>query len=85
LREAGRDIPRPQRTLELNPAHPIVRSLLALALRGEPDERIEEWIEVLHDQALVATGAPLADPAAFARRITSLLGAVSQQADVARP
>ncbi len=78
LREAGRDIPKSSRILELNPEHPIVRSLKAFVDRGEADAaRVADWIEVLYDQALVAEGAPIDDPNGFARRITSLLAAVT--------
>jgi molecular chaperone HtpG len=83
LREAGRDVPRTSRILELNPDHPIVQSLKVLVDRGDDpgssgSARIAEWIEVLYDQALVAEGAPIEDPGGFARRITSLLAAVSK-------
>jgi molecular chaperone HtpG len=78
LREAGRDVPKSSRILELNPEHPIVRSLQALVARGDaPSARVADWIEVLYDQALVAEGAPIDDPGAFARRITSLLAEVT--------
>ncbi|MDP9152186.1 MAG: molecular chaperone HtpG [Myxococcota bacterium] len=76
LREAGRDVPKTTRILELNPRHSIVTNLKALADRG--DAHVDEWIEILYDQALVAEGAPLDDPNGFARRVTSLLAAVSQ-------
>jgi molecular chaperone HtpG len=76
LREAGRDVAKSARVLEINTHHPIVTSLKALVDRG--DKRVEDWIELLYDQALVAEGAPLDDPNGFARRITSLLAAVSQ-------
>ncbi|MDP9034692.1 MAG: molecular chaperone HtpG [Myxococcota bacterium] len=76
LREAGRDVPKTTRILELNPRHPIMTNLKALADRG--DAHVDEWIEVLYEQALVAEGAPLDDPNGFARRVTSLLAAVSQ-------
>jgi molecular chaperone HtpG len=79
LREAGRDVPKSSRILELNPEHPIVRSLKTLAERGERDAaHVADWIEVLYDQALVAEGAPIEDPNGFARRITALLAQVSQ-------
>jgi molecular chaperone HtpG len=78
LREAGRDLPKSARILELNPAHAIVRSLKAQLDRADADPaRIADWIEVLYDQALVAEGAPIADPGGFARRITTLLAAVT--------
>jgi molecular chaperone HtpG len=82
LREAGRDVPKSSRILELNPEHPVVRSLKAFVDRGEPDAaRVADWIEVLYDQALVAEGAPIDDPSGFARRITALLAAVTARSD----
>ena len=82
LREAGRDLPKSSRILELNPGHPIVRSLKTLADRGDADAasapRLADWIEVLYDQALVAEGAPIEDPSGFARRITALLAEVAR-------
>ena len=36
--------------------------------------RVGEWMEVLYDQALIAEGSPVDDPAKFAKRLTSLLG-----------
>jgi molecular chaperone HtpG len=71
LREAGRDVPKSERILELNPSHTVVRNLETLVERG--DAEVSEWIELLYDQALLAEGAPLEDPAAFARRMTALL------------
>ncbi|HXX66533.1 MAG TPA: molecular chaperone HtpG [Polyangiaceae bacterium] len=76
LREARRDVPRTGRILELNPDHPIIKNLRRLVDRN--DERVADWVEVLYDQALVAEGAPLDDPSAFARRITALLTSASQ-------
>jgi molecular chaperone HtpG len=75
LREAGRDVPKSARILEINPEHPIVKNLEVLAEKG--DVRVGDWIELLYDQALVSEGALLEDPNGFARRITSLLAAVS--------
>jgi molecular chaperone HtpG len=82
LREAGRDVPKSARILEMNPQHPIVRNLRVLLDQG--DARVADWIELLYDQALVAEGAPLDDPNGFTRRVTSLLTAVSQ-ASIAAP
>jgi molecular chaperone HtpG len=75
LREAGRDVARPPRILEVNALHPIIKSLEGLVARD--DGRASDWIEVLYDQALIAEGAPLDDPGGFARRVTSLLSTVS--------
>ena len=79
LREAGRDVPKSSRILEVNPEHPIVRNLEALVERGgEGEPQVADWIELLYAQALVAEGAPIDDPNGFARRLTSLLAAASQ-------
>jgi len=79
LREAGRDVPKTARIFELNPDHAIVHGLQALVAKGDAEApRAAEWIELLYDQALVAEGAPIEDPSGFARRITSLLSAVSR-------
>jgi molecular chaperone HtpG len=71
LREAGRDVPKSERILELNPHHQAIRNLETLVERG--DAQVSDWIELLYDQALLAEGAPLEDPAAFSRRVTALL------------
>lgn len=78
LREAGHDVPRAERILELNPEHAAVKNLAALA--GGADDRVDDWIELLYDQALVAEGAPLDDPNGFVRRLTALLVTASQPA-----
>jgi len=76
LREAGRDVPKSERILELNPRHQVLRNLETLIERADP--QVSEWLELLYDQALIAEGAPLEDPAAFARRVTALLSQVTQ-------
>jgi molecular chaperone HtpG len=78
LREAGREVPESERILELNPRHAVVRNLEGLVEKN--DAQVGEWIEVLYDQALVAEGAPVDDPGAFARRLTMLLGKVTASA-----
>jgi molecular chaperone HtpG len=75
MREAGRDVPKSERILELNPRHAVLRNLETLIERGDP--QVSEWLELLYDQALIAEGAALEDPAAFSRRVTALLGKVT--------
>jgi molecular chaperone HtpG len=76
LREAGRDVPKSARILEMNPEHPVVKNLRILV--DQSDAPIADWIELLYDQALVAEGGTLDDPNGFTRRVTSLLAAASQ-------
>ncbi len=69
LREAGHDVPQQKRILELNADHPVIKKLGTLT----DDGAFADWAALLHDQALLAEGALPADPAAFARRLTTLM------------
>ncbi|UCE88577.1 MAG: molecular chaperone HtpG, partial [Pseudomonadota bacterium] len=69
LRQAGHSVPDVQPVLEINPEHPLVTGLNA-----ESDEaRFADWTHVLFDQAMLAEGGQLEDPAAFVARINDLL------------
>ena len=69
LREAGQDVPDQKPTLEINPQHALVRKLL-----GEDDDaRAGDLATLLLEQAQLAAGAPLEDPAAFVQRMNRLL------------
>ena len=70
-------IPAQKRILELNPGHPLIQNLEKRA-SAEPDN-VASWIELLYDQALIAEGSPLENPAAFALRLTTLLTSASAQ------
>ena len=73
IRQSGKEVPRGKRDLELNPAHPAVKRLAAIAAENPSDPRLEDFIVVLYEQSLVAEGSPLEDPNGFAKRLTSLL------------
>ncbi|MGJ4730492.1 molecular chaperone HtpG [Luteimonas sp. SDU101] len=69
LREAGQDVPEQKPTLEINPQHALAHRLL-----GEHDDaRAADLAHLLLEQAQLASGAPLADPAAFVQRMNRLL------------
>ncbi|MEO5347972.1 MAG: molecular chaperone HtpG [Magnetococcus sp. YQC-9] len=69
LREAGQKTPVTKRTLELNPAHPLV-----VRLKDEGNEqRFNDLSHVLFAQALLSEGGQLEDPADFVRRLNGLL------------
>jgi molecular chaperone HtpG len=62
-----------KRTLELNPDHAIVKKLLDLQKADASDPKIEAYSRLLLDQATIAEGSPISDPAGFARRINALI------------
>jgi molecular chaperone HtpG len=73
LRAHDREVPPAKRILELNPHHPLIAHLDALEKKEPGSAKLTEWIELLHDQALITEGSPIADPARFARGMTALL------------
>ena len=67
LKAAGQQAPDTKPILEINPEHPLL-----LKLKSD-DQHFDEWTQVLFDQALLAEGAQLNDPAAYVKRINQLL------------
>ena len=71
LKAAGQSAPDSKPILEVNPNHPAV-----LRLKYE-DKHFDDWAAVLFDQALLAEGGTLDDPATFVKRINQLMMAMS--------
>jgi molecular chaperone HtpG len=69
LKAAGQKVPAVKPILEINPDHPIVRRLKAETGSG----RFSAWSHVLFDQATLAEGGQLEDPATFVKRLNELL------------
>lgn len=67
LQAMGQSAPEAKPILEINPDHPLIRQL-------EPSHaQLEEWTQVLFDQAALSEGAPLPEPAAYVQRVNQLL------------
>ena len=71
MKAAGQSMPISKPILEINPTHPVV-----LRLKYE-DKQFEDWAAVLFDQALLAEGGALDDPASFVKRINQLMLAMN--------
>jgi len=69
LKSVGQDAPTSKPILELNPEHPLVVRLN----EEEAGERFSDWSSILFDQALLAEGGQLEDPATFVSRLNQLL------------
>ncbi|PXX10685.1 molecular chaperone HtpG [Nitrosomonas ureae] len=67
LKSAGQKIQHTKPILEINPHHPMVQRL------NTEVENFEDWSQILFDQALLAEGGQLEDPAAFVKRLNELL------------
>ena len=73
LKSSGQDVPVSKPILEINPSHPIVERL-----KSEADgPRFTDWSQILFDQATLAEGGQLDDPAAFVKRLNELMLALS--------
>jgi molecular chaperone HtpG len=69
LKQAGQTAPSAKPILEINPEHALLRRL------DSPDgsEHFDDLAQILFDQALLAEGGQLEDPAAYVRRVNRLL------------
>lgn len=68
LKAAGQPVTEAKPILELNPDHTIIRKLG----EGVDEERFKEWVHILYEQALLAEGSSLPDPALFVKRLNKL-------------
>lgn len=67
------ELPPRQRILELNAEHPAVQMMQRLFEADPEDPRVETYGRLLYDEAVIAEGSSIDDPAALARRINSLI------------
>jgi len=67
LKAAGQNAPDTKPTLEINPHHPLVQRL------KYEEAKFDDWSSILFDQALLAEGGQLADPAGFVKKLNDML------------
>ncbi|KQV47240.1 heat-shock protein Hsp90 [Pelomonas sp. Root1217] len=66
LKQAGQNAPEAKPTLEINAEHALVKKL-------DGSEHFDDLAQVLFDQAVLAEGGHLEDPAAYVKRVNALL------------
>jgi len=69
LKAAGQDAPKSLPILEINTEHALVKKLDS----AEGSERFDDLAHIVFDQAVLAEGGVLEDPAAYVRRVNALL------------
>ena len=69
LSATGQKVPESKPTLELNVSHPLVKYLEGVA----DGEQFNEFAQVLYEQAALAEGSQLANPAQYVQRLNRLL------------
>jgi len=71
LKAAGQKVPDSKPIMEINPGHPLVQRL------KYEEPHFADWSQVLFDQALLAEGGQLEDPAGFVKRLNELMLALA--------
>ncbi len=67
LKAAGQKAPDSKPVLEINPNHPLVQRL------KYEEAKFDDWSSILFDQAMLAEGGQLADPAGFVKKLNDML------------
>jgi molecular chaperone HtpG len=74
LKAAGQEVPAVEPILEINVNHPIVKKM-----SDEKDQdRFSDWSSIVLDQAMLADGGTLEDPATFVVKLNNLILDLSQ-------
>lgn len=68
LKAAGQEIPNVLPVLELNPKHPLV-----MELNSRDDAEFAQWCDILLNQAILAEGGHLENPAEYIKTVNALL------------
>ena len=71
LKAAGQKAPDSKPVLEINPNHPLVQRL------KYEESKFDDWTSILFDQAMLAEGGQLQDPAGFVKKLNDMLLSMS--------
>ena len=74
FKEAGHEVPNSKPVLEINPDHPIVKKLDA----EKSKKKFADWSDILFDQAMLAEGGQLEDPAGFVAKLNDMLVSIAK-------
>lgn len=76
MRAAGQNVPKAKPILELNPEHALVKNLQTTTSKNATQSDEQRFIDLTHlifEQAVLAEGGQLTDPAGFVQRLNKLL------------
>ena len=68
MRAMNQEVPHEKRTLEINASHPLVAKMKDLS-----GDELKDAVDLLYDQALIAEGSSIPDPARFTKLLTALM------------
>ena len=74
MKQAGHDMPQTKPVLEINPTHALVERME----NEQAEDRFEDWANILFDQAILAEGGQLEDPASFVNKLNQLINEIAK-------
>ena len=63
----------PKEILEINPDNKLVQQAKSLFEKNKDDDKAKNLTYLIHEQAIIASGAKLKDPSSFINRLNKLL------------
>jgi molecular chaperone HtpG len=73
LKMANQKVTASKRILEINPEHPIMKSLQKMYDADAANPKLGDWYHLLVDQALLAEGSEIKDPAGYVAKVNGFL------------
>jgi len=73
MKQMGQNVPDGKRILEINPNHKVLTTMQRMFEKSSTDARLDNYIDLLYNQALILDGQKPADPAKFVEMIGSLM------------
>jgi molecular chaperone HtpG len=80
MKAMGQEVPATKAIMEINGSHAIMENLVALYDKDATSPLLDEWVKLLYDQSLIASGRQVKDVSAYAKRVNELLIKVSKEA-----
>jgi len=78
MRAMNQAVPESKRVLELNPDHPILKVMAEMHKQNPENSRLQDYSDLLYDQALLTEGTPIKDPLKFTKLVSELMVKAAQ-------
>jgi molecular chaperone HtpG len=69
----NQDVPVSKRIMELNPTHPLVEKMNLIFAENKEKETLNDYVDLLYNQALLAEGSEIKDPVKFSKLVSELM------------
>jgi molecular chaperone HtpG len=73
MRAMNQDVPVSKRIMELNPTHPLVEKMNLIFAENKEKETLNDYVDLLYNQALLAEGSEIKDPVKFSKLVSELM------------